>query len=428
MHKGMVQMTTDKQQRTGYWKAHWKAYWKTHWKTGSASSLGIALLALTSSLSLAQDNSAEAEEPAAPWYQVEVVIFTQEGFTGAEQPPRRYNLDFPKNNLDLLDPSQVSDNNFPISGNGVVSTTAARIIPLAIAEDPALTLSAQTLAALSDSELESAEEQILEQISGQQDLEQDSPFDDYDLAQLNAQDAAFLASNLNDDLGANQTAAQTYIAEYEPTFVKLPRDVRNLNESARALDRQTRYNVLFHEAWRFSADEQEQDPWVIIKAGKQYLDRFEIEGSLRFYKSRFLHFQSDLWLLEFDPQSDTANMIELPDFPMREQASLADSHVIAETQFDEQRIEDFFIDAPEKDFDDTVTAVNSDQESPAFEEVQPPRQYPVKTLWTFDQSKRLEEQQSYYIDHPKVGILVTIIPYEPEILNPLLEETLAEAE
>ena len=102
--------------------------------------------------------------------------------------------------------------------------------------------------------------------------------------------------------------------------------------------------------------------------------------------------------------------------------------MIAETQFDEQRIEDFFIDAPEKDFDDTVTAVNSDQESPAFEEVQPPRQYPVKTLWTFDQSKRLEEQQSYYIDHPKVGILVTIIPYEPEILNPLLEETLAEAE
>jgi hypothetical protein len=170
MHKGMVQMTTDKQQRTGYGKAHWK--------TDSASSLGIALLALTSSLSLAQDNSADAEEPAAPWYQVEVVIFTQEGYTGAEKPPRSYNLDFPQNNLDLLDPSQVSDNNFPISGNGVVSTTAARIIPLSIAEDPALTLSAQTLDALSASELESAEEQTLEQILEQQDIEQDSPFDD----------------------------------------------------------------------------------------------------------------------------------------------------------------------------------------------------------------------------------------------------------
>ena len=204
--------------------------------------------------------------------------------------------------------------------------------------------------------------------------------------------------------------------------------MRNLNESSRALDRQAQYNVLFHEAWRFSADELEQDPWVIIKAGKQYMDRFEIEGSLRFYKSRFLHFQSDLWLLEFDPQSDTANMIELPDFPTREQASLGDSYVIADIQFNEERIEDFFIDAPEKNFNETAIVESSKSEMQAAEEIQQPRRYPVKTLWTFDQSKRLEEQQSYYIDHPKMGVLLTIIPYEPEVLNPQLDDVETEAE
>jgi hypothetical protein len=239
----------------------------------------------------------------------------------------------------------------------------------------------------------------------------------------------------------SQTAVQTYVAEYEPTFVKLPRDVRNLNESSRALDRQGQYNVVFHEAWRFSADKLEQDPWVIIKAGKQYMDRFEIEGSLRFYKSRFLHFQSDLWLLEFDQQGNPDNMIELPDFPLRDQPSLADSYVIADIQFDKQRIEDFFIDAPENDFaemqNDPLHNQEPDQEAnkePNTEPnkegstIQQPKRYPVKSLWTFDQSKRLEERQSYYIDHPKMGVLVTIIPYEPEVLNPLLEETLAEAE
>jgi len=396
MTKGMMSMTTDKQQRPA----------------PRANSLWIALFALISSLSVAQGNSQQAEQDAAPWYQVEVVIFTQQGYTGAEQAPRSYSLDFPQNNLDLLEPGQISDNDFPVAGNGVVSTTAARIIPLATVADPALSLSAE---AFPTSELE---------ISEQQSLDQNSPFDEYDLAQLNAQDAAFLASS---SVGSQtQTAAQAYVAEYEPTFVKLPRDVRNLNESARALDRQAQYNVLFHEAWRFSADELEQDPWVIIKAGKQYLDRFEIEGSLRFYKSRFLHFQSDLWLLQFDPQSDTANMIELPDFPIREQASLGDSYVTADIQFDEERIEDFFIDDQEKQFDEKINVVNS--EIQAIEEVQPPTGYPVKTLWTFDQSKRLEEQQSYYIDHPKMGVLVTIIPYEPEVLNPLEEETLAEAE
>ena len=406
----MISMTAEKQQRSSQ----------------RANSLWIAMLALTSSLSVAQDSSEQAEEVIAPWYQVEVVIFTQQGYAGEEQPPRSYSLDFPENNLELLDPDQVSNNNFPIAGNGVVSNSAQRIIPLATVADPALGFAELELENPEEhiKELNIEEQNIGEQNIEEESLEQGSPFDNYDLAQINAQDAVFLANNLIDN--QSQTAVQTYVAEYEPTFVKLPRDVRNLNESSRALDRQGQYNVVFHEAWRFSADELEQDPWVIIKAGKQYLDRFEIEGSLRFYKSRFLHFQSDLWLLEFDQQGDSANMIELPEFPLREQPSLADSYVIADIQFDEERIEDFFIDAPENDFAGTLDSGSSDIQ--AIEEIQQPTRYPVKSLWTFDQSKRLEEEQSYYIDHPKMGVLVTIIPYEPEVLNPLEEEILAEAE
>ena len=406
----MISMTAEKQQRSSQ----------------RANSLWIAMLALTSSLSVAQDSSEQAEEVIAPWYQVEVVIFTQQGYAGEEQPPRSYSLDFPENNLELLDPDQVSNNNFPIAGNGVVSNSAQRIIPLATVADPALGFAELELENPEEhiKELNIEEQNIGEQNIEEESLEQGSPFDNYDLAQINAQDAVFLANNLIDN--QSQTAVQTYVAEYEPTFVKLPRDVRNLNESSRALDRQGQYNVVFHEAWRFSADELEQDPWVIIKAGKQYLDRFEIEGSLRFYKSRFLHFQSDLWLLEFDQQGDSANMIELPKFPLREQPSLADSYVIADIQFDEERIEDFFIDAPENDFAGTLDSGSSDIQ--AIEEIQQPTRYPVKSLWTFDQSKRLEEEQSYYIDHPKMGVLVTIIPYEPEVLNPLEEEILAEAE
>lgn len=399
-------MTTDKRQRP----------------SRQAISLWVALLALSSSLSVAQE-SGEQTEDAAPWYQVEVVIFTQQGYAGEEQPPRSYNLDFPDNSLDLLEPGQVSHNNYPVAGNGLISNlpsnvasaTADRIIPLATVADPAL--------GFAELELDISEEQTEDEL-----LEQKNPFDDYDLAQINAQDAAFLANNLAGNLADNQseTAEETYVPQYEPSFVKLPRDVRNLNESSRALDRQGQYNVVFHEAWRFSADKLEQDPWVIIKAGKQYLDRFEIEGSLRFYKSRFLHFQSDLWLLEFDQQSDSANMIELPEFPVREQPSLSDSYVIADIQFDEERIEDFFINLPDNDFPKTLPMDSS--ALTAMEQVQQPKQYPIKSLWTFDQSKRLEEQQSYYIDHPKMGVLVTIIPYEPEVLNPLEEGASSDVE
>ena len=388
----MVSTITDQQQRTAQ----------------RACNLWVVLLALASSLSVAQDNSEQVTPVTAPWYQVEVVIFTQQGYAGEEQPPRRYSLDFPKNTLELLDPNQVADNDFPVAGNRMVSSSDERIIPRATVSDPALGFSKGVFSP------ESAPT-----------LEQQSPFDDYDLAQINAQDAAFLASDLIDS--PTHVAAEAYVAEYEPTFVKLPRDVRNLNESSQALDRQAQYNVVFHEAWRFSADELEQDPWVIIKAGKQYLDRFEIEGSLRFYKSRFLHFQSDLWLLEFDPQDNTAKMIELPEFPLREQPSLSDSYVIADTQFDQERIEDLFIDAPANEFAETLNDDAREMQQ-TVEDVQQPRQYPLKSLWTFDQSTRLEEQQSYYIDHPKMGVMLTIIPYEPAVLNPPLEETMTEAE
>ena len=388
----MVSTITDQQQRTAQ----------------RACNLWVVLLALASSLSVAQDNSEQVTPVTAPWYQVEVVIFTQQGYAGEEQPPRRYSLDFPKNTLELLDPNQVADNDFPVAGNRMVSSSDERIIPRATVSDPALGFSKGVFSP------ESAPT-----------LEQQSPFDDYDLAQINAQDAAFLASDLIDS--PTHVAAEAYVAEYEPTFVKLPRDVRNLNESSQALDRQAQYNVVFHEAWRFSADELEQDPWVIIKAGKQYLDRFEIEGSLRFYKSRFLHFQSDLWLLEFDPQGNTAKMIELPEFPIREQPSLSDSYVIAETQFDQERIEDLFIDAPANEFAETLNDDAREMQQ-TVEDVQQARQYPLKSLWTFDQSTRLEEQQSYYIDHPKMGVMLTIIPYEPAVLNPPLEETMTEAE
>jgi hypothetical protein len=393
----MANMTTDKQQQ----------------KAQRATGLWVAMLMLISSLSVAQDSDKQTEDSPPPWYQVEVVIFTQQGYRGEEQPPRNYSLDFPENNLDLLDPDHVSDNDFPVATNGVVSSKAARSIPLTKVADPALDFS--------EAERDNSEEQIGEQV-GEQIGEQNSPLDDYDLAQMNVQDAMFLANNLIEN--QSETISDAYIPEYEDTFVKLPREVRNLNESSRALDRQAQYNVVFHEAWRFTTDELEQDPWVIIKAGKQYLDRFEIEGSLRFYKSRFLHFQSDLWLLEFETQDDPDNMIELPAFPLREQPSLIDRYVIADLQFDEERIEDFFIDKPTNN----VAGTQNDEDSDEDSEIQQPSRYPIKSLWTFDQSKRLEEKQSYYIDHPKMGVLVTIIPYEPEVLNPLEEKALTEPE
>ena len=114
-------------------------------------------------------------------------------------------------------------------------------------------------------------------------------------------------------------------------------------------------------------------------------------------------------------------MVELPELPLQSEPTLSDQHIIREIQFDPASVANFFVDAAAN-----IAPSNSESQIVAIEEK--PRQYPLKSLWTFDQSKRLEEQQSYYIDHPKMGILLTIAPYQPEPLNPPPEETLPDAQ
>lgn len=370
------------------------------------------LLAPLSSFSRAQD---QPPEESPPWYQVEVIIFTQQGYAGEEQPPRTVQLDFPENSLELGEPGETAEHHFPVAIGGMVAAPTEPLIPRAEVQDPALAL---------------ATEPAVEPL-----LQAGASANEPDLAQANAEDAAYLSNNLV----ANQ---QPYTPIYEPTFVKLPREERNLNESATALARQPQYKVVLHEAWRFAADQNGQDPWVIIKAGNQYQDRFQIEGSLRFYKSRFLHFQSDLWLLEFDTENGTGagnegedeygiksaatKLIELPDFPLREEPSLSENHIVGELQFDPSRINDFLLDPPVimgTDSNQIADIELAGEETTQLNQPEPAKKYPVAELWTFDQSKRIEEQQSYYIDHPKMGIMLTIIPYQPQPINPPPDQT-----
>ena len=50
---------------------------------------------------------------------------------------------------------------------------------------------------------------------------------------------------------------------------------------------------------------------------------------------------------------------------------------------------------------------------------------PVTEVWSIAQTKRIEEQSVYYLDHPELGIMLTIKSYEPQPTNPppVIEDT-----
>ena len=370
---------------------------------GVNSAVTLLLGALLGSSAVAQGlNPEEDITPPENWYQVEVILFTQQGNLGGETPPEEYNTEFPDNWLELIDPNMpIEENGLPLAEGGLIVHQSGhqetdllepRIIPLVTVQDPAIS----PLTEASDTPELTFSEQLIDQ-------------------------------------GPDQITDQ-YIPEYEAPFRLLDREFRDLNESATAMARR-QYNVVFHEAWRFQAQTEETEPWILIKAGQSLEGRYQIEGALRFYKSRFLHFEPNLWLLEF--ANDDSALIELPEFPVKPdpiETEIELSESIAAASMDNlglptaEDYERLVTNSPERPVTNSperpvtkapkYSLIEDDLIPLLVTEQAQPKQYPVSAVWVFNRSKRVNENEIYYLDHPQMGAIVTIKAYEAELLNP----------
>jgi hypothetical protein len=330
----------------------------------------------------AEQPKTEIEAPEN-WYQVEVILFTQQGNIGNEASPQDYQLEFPSDWVELIDPNMPTpENAFPLAEGGLVNLSQPvpleRRIPLLVVTDPVLGESPQN-------------------------PDRKREIDDIDF----------------------YPADDAYVAQYEAQFLMLDKLDRDLNDSATALDRR-QYNVVFHQAWRFDADDNSEDPWILIKAGQQFEDRFQLEGALRFYRSRFLHFETDLWLLGFPNLDDgkPQHTISLPAVPFKEAAAVdemilsgdyndrANGGVVTEDSADV--MPDVALSTELVSLEKEVNAI----EMVAAPAAVKPKTYPISSVWVLNKSKRIEEETVYYIDHPMMGVMVTIKGYEPPLLNP----------
>jgi hypothetical protein len=256
-------------------------------KSHSFKKLLATMLMLLSVFAAGQQSDSDEEIiPPQSWYQVEVILFTQDGNIGEEVPPLDYDLSFPDDILELIDVEALAEQQkLAIVGallpempkmSLVEASPFVGFIPLIEMQDPAISPITDNLA---------------ESIIGE-------------------------APALSDLLSTIDTPVEPYVPEYEDPFEMLAIDQRDLNDSARVLSRRD-YNVIFHQAWRFVADENSNDPWILVHAGQKVGNRAEVEGSLRFYKSRFLHFETNLWRLKLANENsvEQTSLAKLPDVP-----------------------------------------------------------------------------------------------------------------
>lgn len=187
----------------------------------------------------------------------------------------------------------------------------------------------------------------------------------------------------------------------EPYYL-LPSSERDLNRHANSLGRHSGHRVLFHEAWRQPFRDNREAPALIITGGDAYGSHFELEGSIRLTLSRYLHLNTNLWLTRFDPNTGQTpgSWPQLPNRPGQYSTE-------APLQINSRLSSPF--DTPERNAWGLELRADTGMASlPEF--LREP--YLPSRIVTLNQQRRMRSEELHYLDHPLMGLLVRITPYD----------------
>jgi hypothetical protein len=195
-----------------------------------------------------------------------------------------------------------------------------------------------------------------------------------------------------------KTIEQAEMDEEIP-FIKLANKHKSFLEITKHL-RWKKQRVLFHEAWRqpFIQHNTAIADAVLVRGGQQFGEHYELEGSISLHLTRYLHFSTNLWVNRFmvnDGSVDQEFILTLPSYPEK----------IQETTPGESTIDLFSL--LEDDQDDEILFSETREDTTWYQ--QP---YLVSTVHPMKQSRRMRSNEVHYIDHPDIGIMVRIIPFE----------------
>ena len=226
----------------------------------------------------------------------------------------------------------------------------------------------------------------------------------------------------------NSPEASTELPAMETPRITLNDTDKILSGERRRIARRSGYRVLFHEAWRQPLIPADESASILITGGDKVENHFELEGSIKLSLSRFLHIETNLWRNFFVPNygQELAYWPALPDVPEPIKTpnidlmtvSVSDSDIFSNntaddsfqfnTSYGSQRSESLNLD------------LNTDLDSKAAnnsilgleQNLQLETANLVNEIFTLRQKRRMRSQELHYIDHPRLGILVKIIPYE----------------
>lgn len=184
-------------------------------------------------------------------------------------------------------------------------------------------------------------------------------------------------------------------------FILLSENEQSLARHATALRRDSRFEVLFHEAWRQPITTLRNAPAILIKGGAKFDGHTELEGSITLSLTRLLQINTDLWLTQF-----ALNDGQSVDWPTLPQAPGGlQSEILAQALTDNPDATDDFADAPAQFTEDTLLMALADEFVPT-------------RIVQLQEERKMRSKELHYIDHPLFGLIILITPFDPSITTP----------
>ncbi len=231
-------------------------------------------------------------------------------------------------------------------------------------------------------------------------------------------------------------------------LTELPEHALALSEANEKISRNTVHSVLYHRAWIQSLDNTVTAKAIPIAGGEKYNDHYQLEGHVTISKDRFLHIKTDLWLMEFIAVELSEKEIQkksfahhsvfnlekegfsnsLPDLPidykritMVEDQALNNS---INAEIDQAIDEIFYFDTVGISVDEYGDESNDNGLFELAEEINEQAtkeaaeaiaikekqgiQYQPNKIYVVRQNKKISARQINYLDHPKMGVIVSI--------------------
>lgn len=198
------------------------------------------------------------------------------------------------------------------------------------------------------------------------------------------------------DPAAESTLSPLTVQLGEQPFTLLDNDQLSFSPFIGRLARQADIRPLFHGAWRQPISERSEAESILITGGDKFDEHYELEGSISLGLERYLHIKTDLWLSTFVSNLGREKN-PWPVLPPRPVVSSIKNDTLAADPF---------------------SAATNQPGSAGHSRLFNPfhtlsgNRFAVDRTIALRQDRRMRSNELHYIDHPLLGLLVRITPYE----------------